>query len=720
MRTFYQRVVPVVSLIGLLGLPSQSVWAKAFVIPHVLEKSGTISSSSYTFDNTFFLTYNGTLDGRDKGFAQVDLYLYDEKTGDLMQGASSTICGPCSFQLNSQSRKFSLKLDDLITTNGGGFDTELKTGFAILVVTGPGADAVNVESFVVNSHTGPFDVSVFGFDPQVVTSAPSGQAQARRTFVMPHVLESSGRAASTSNSLDTTLYATYTGGLPGISAGSGASVDLYLYDQATGQPMIGGGGTAVCNPCTFDLGAGSSGNAPRKRTIVIDDLITAAGGFGGVNLKQGFAVLSVGGADPAGVNLQGFVVNSHTGPFDVSVFASAPQEVKTNSATAGQRKAFVLPHILEKSGLVSTQTFTFDTTLFATYSAGIGGLPDGQGAKVDLYLYDDSGTLMQGLAQAPICDPCSFGLGTGPAGSQTPRKQSIRIDDLITTRGGGFDTTSKLGFGIIVVSGSDPDGVELQGFVVNSHTGPFDLSVFGFEPVPLGAASRTASSPDSTGRDSRAFVLPHVLEKSGTILDTQFTFDTTLYATYAGGLPGTVSSNGASLKLFLYDSASGSPLAGATGQICNPCTFDLSSSAPKLSIRIDDLITSRGGGFGGQDIKDAFGVAVLDGDSSNVKLQGFVVNSHTSPFDLAVFGFEPQPLQSARLVPQTIQISQGPVGLNVVIPTVIGGHYVIENAPSLDGSSWLSSTSFDGDGTVQTISIPASGTSQQFYRVKGM
>jgi hypothetical protein len=46
----------------------------------------------------------------------------------------------------------------------------------------------------------------------------------------------------------------------------------------------------------------------------------------------------------------------------------------------------------------------------------------------------------------------------------------------------------ELVIGVIVVGGSDPDGVELQGFVVNSHTSAFDLSVFGFDPQPITAA----------------------------------------------------------------------------------------------------------------------------------------------------------------------------------------------------------------------------------------
>jgi hypothetical protein len=490
----------------------------------------------------------------------------------------------------------------------------------------------------------------------------------------------------------------------------GATLDFYLYDQQTGQPMIAGGGTAVCNPCTFNLG-GASG--ARKQTIYVDDLISAAGGYGGATSKLGFGILVVGGGDPDGVNLQGFVVNSHTSAFDLSVFCFQPQEIQAAAA-----RTYVVPHILEKSGLVSTQNFTFDTSLVALYSSGIGGLPQGAGASLDVYLYDDLGALMTGLSGTPVCNPCTFDLGTGGAGSGSPRKQLIRIEDLINSQGGGFDNSEKTGFAVIVVGGADPNGVSLQGFVVNSHTGPFDLSVFGFDPQPIAAAGLALSDDGTSGLEPRALVMPHIPESSGTIENTQFTFDTTVYATYAGGLPGTVSSNGATAKLYLYDSLSGNILKSGSGQdVCNPCMFNLNTSARKASIRIDDLIVAHGG-FGTETNRNAFGVVVLDGDTTNVKVHGFVVNSHTSAFDLSVFGFEPQPIAAARMIPMPVTISNNGGSIQISVPTVIGGHYAIEGKDSL-GGSWGSVLTFDGDGTVQTKTVPPSGSSQQFLRVKG-
>ena len=57
----------------------------------------------------------------------------------------------------------------------------------------------------------------------------------------------------------------------------------------------------------------------------------------------------------------------------------------------------------------------------------------------------------------------------------------------------------KTGFGVLVAGGDSADGVNLQGFVVNSHTGAFDLSVFRFEPTPLRVAQAAVSSGTATG-----------------------------------------------------------------------------------------------------------------------------------------------------------------------------------------------------------------------------
>ena len=104
----------------------------------------------------------------------------------------------------------------------------------------------------------------------------------------------------------------YTGGLPGVPAPGGvlaeASVDLYLYDDATGQPMtVVGGSSAVCAP----QAASQSARARGKRSIRLDDLISPPGSPAGV-VKLGFGIMVVGGANPENVQVSS-VVNANAG-----------------------------------------------------------------------------------------------------------------------------------------------------------------------------------------------------------------------------------------------------------------------------------------------------------------------------------------------------------------------------------------------------------------------
>ncbi|HWQ92112.1 MAG TPA: hypothetical protein VN673_10600, partial [Clostridia bacterium] len=82
----------------LVGAAAPVALGKTWVIPHVLEKSGLIADTQYTFDTTLFLTYNGSLHGTDSGSVQVAVYLYDQ-SGQLMRGSAAEVCGPCQYKL---------------------------------------------------------------------------------------------------------------------------------------------------------------------------------------------------------------------------------------------------------------------------------------------------------------------------------------------------------------------------------------------------------------------------------------------------------------------------------------------------------------------------------------------------------------------------------------------------------------------------------------------
>ena len=140
-------------------------------------------------------------------------------------------------------------------------------------------------------------------------------------------------------------------------------------------------------------------------------------------------------------------------------------------------KAFAIPHVLEGRGNTSENTYTFDTSLFFTYTTGLGGDATAPTtADIEVYLFDKTtGNAMTAEGGGEVCNPCTINLDS------TKRKQTLSVDAKIVAAG-GFNAGIKVGHGVIVVKG-DVDGVSMQGFVVNSLEQPaLSLSVFGFAP----------------------------------------------------------------------------------------------------------------------------------------------------------------------------------------------------------------------------------------------
>ena len=161
---------------------------------------------------------------------------------------------------------------------------------------------------------------------------------------------------------------------------------------------------------------------------------------------------------------------------------SSPAGSHANRPKKARR--FVVPLILSAGGAADGAQFTFDTTIFMTYTPGLAGLGAGPGASVDLFLLDHTAvSLLRSAAGQDVCNPCTFPVG-GAGG-----RQSVRVDDLLAA-GGSFDAVVKLGFAVLVVGGADPDGVNIQGRVVASRAGSSDLSVLTFEPQPIAAQAQ--------------------------------------------------------------------------------------------------------------------------------------------------------------------------------------------------------------------------------------
>jgi hypothetical protein len=359
-------------------------------------------------------------------------------------------------------------------------------------------------------------------------AAPATHA---RTYVIPHVLESSGTIQSSQNVFDQTLTAFYGSGLAGTPAGDGAVVQLYLYDNSAGNPMQNNG-VDVCNPCYFPLGPPRE---PRRRTISLEDLLLATGPFAGV--KTGFGVIVVDG-DAAGVSMESAIVNSHSSAFDVSSLLSAPVRLRSEDPGAPDASVFQITHVLETAGTIANTQNTYDQTIFATYTAGLAGTPAGAGATLDVYLFDSTGNLPMQNGGADVCNPCSFALG-----GANPRKRSILLDNLISAAPGGPNFGAKVGAAILVVTG-DAGNVTLQTVSSNAHTSAFDLTLAYADLAPVqvnellgvviqphpGAVTRLAATPSpSSGEVRFAMELAHATDVELAIFDVTGRKVATLY-----------------------------------------------------------------------------------------------------------------------------------------------------------------------------------------------
>jgi len=594
---------------------------KTFIVPHFIEKTGLVGSTQFTFDTTFFVTYLGGIGNTDlTPGASINLFIYDDLTGQPLKSLTNIdVCNPCSFSVSTANRKAIGNIEG-IANSVGGLPRDNVTGSMIFNVTGD-FDNIDTSAFVINSHTTAFDVSIQSVAVEDLTIDLRETTDGTTPFDYREDSMMPGQPFSFS----TDLNAFYAGGLPGTSPGNGATVDLRLYDDLTDQPLLSMTGQPVCNPCSADLT-----NINRKRLFSFDELIRAAGGFPRADVR-GFATVDITG-DRKNVSLQGIGTNTHTGPNDVELYPLDPHALRHYD----DNEVRVLHHIFEKGGTIFNTQFTFDTNISMTYTGGLPGFPTGTGATVDLTIFDEAtGLPMKTATNQDVCNPCTTVLDT------TTRKRTLVVDDEIVAKGGFGTENLKLGFGVLVIGGTDPQGVNIQGFVINAHTSPFDLSVFGFEAQPIlgepgalleKAIDESAERPGGRSEGSRRILsteynYPHFRDRTGKASNTTFTYDSEFHAVYNGR-------NSANLELYLYDQMNSQPLMSLTNQpVCNPCHLPLNTTTRKRRIIVDDLITAAGG-FPRLDVA-GFARIKVTGDAGRVAILGMLVNAHSGPNDLS-------------------------------------------------------------------------------------
>ena len=145
-----------------------------------------------------------------------------------------------------------------------------------------------------------------------------------------------------------------------------------------------------------------------------------------------------------------------------------------------------------------------------------------------------------------------------------------------------------------------------------------------------------ASNAQGAGSRELTYLVTNLAEAPGTPEAMPHAMDTRIHVVYGGGLPAAATPGGAPAPvviaggLYLYGDDS-KLMVSATGQeICNPCSFGLSSSDRKATLRLDDLIMASGG-FPAT-VRPGFAVVTLAGaDTARVGLLAQYVLSGETP-----------------------------------------------------------------------------------------
>jgi len=242
---------------------------------------------------------------------QVTIYAED---GSLFAGGDGTpICGPCQFDMGTGGlAEFSIAevliAAGISSLQGGGGYVEIETiGAAPDDVAQTATSMVTGQSFVTGRSPMSLRVPCGG-------SGGGGLPSGKRTVVATGLTENAGSPMDLARCADASIFLAYAGT-------ASADVDLYLFDQATGAPLV-------------------------------DD----AGGV------EAMAVAEITG-DADGVRLTAGVLASRAGPGDLSVFVFEPNIVSTEPATSAQeiaRRHATLSNKPDPFNPQTTLSFTLD------------------------------------------------------------------------------------------------------------------------------------------------------------------------------------------------------------------------------------------------------------------------------------------------------------------------------------------------------------------------
>lgn len=302
------------------------------------------------------------------------------------------------------------------------------------------------------------------------------------TFVFPHLLEVSGRAAldRSPGSSDTIVHATLAS-VSGAPA-SGNSVRVYAY-ASDGSLVADALGNPLCGPCDYDMGS-SSHVSMSLMEVMIAGAVSAV-----IALRPGYLVVETAGPDSSLIDVT--IENELYLPGGNTASTLVPLRVPCGGDGSGGlstgKRIRVVPSINESIGNPLEWPFIYDSTLSIVYT---GDHPDSEpapGATADLYLFDAS--TVEPLTYdtgEPICAPCTFPMG----GLQAPRQHSISFEELLYGSPRGTYSLPQAKIMMVLETTGDVDAVTAQCTMNRSGSVAGDLAISIVDP-------RTFEAPDT-------------------------------------------------------------------------------------------------------------------------------------------------------------------------------------------------------------------------------
>lgn len=305
--------------------------ADTFVVPHVFDTPGfTFGADPLVGEATMFMGFDGG-----PGGGEATIHLFDDGGNPLLTPFGAEL-PPVTLPV-PENGFTSVSLEQIYGQFGA---SSTVTGYAVVNTQGNVVNAFNDIGYFSGSRgpqfTNDLMAPVGTLSGQSGGEIPGTTGKAYRTLVFPHLLESSGGILDSENTFDTQLFVTYTAGQAGLPDGAtgGATIDLFLFDENTGNVIEQLDGSPICAPCSFPMGTDAVGPdfdpmdttiSPRKRKINVDSLFDVAQISSDDDILPYLAIVVNGDADF--VNLTGFVASVSSGPSELSVFVFEPQEI---------------------------------------------------------------------------------------------------------------------------------------------------------------------------------------------------------------------------------------------------------------------------------------------------------------------------------------------------------------------------------------------------------